>query len=271
MCDDSDVKVGEALFAEGFSFCLNVRRKVVSYEQGAVPSLGRAVCRGDWAGVQAAGKEHFRDGLRTSQLVSNVLASARVSASLEYNGKCGPDVPVPDFPRAREPLKPYAQNPVNTFRSMFLVDGRIVVSQKSNGTIRIIEAGVQTDILDVRIGHLSFQKISDPEEALGMVLGAPEVQSFIRARGIGQPVDMYTTPLYLLPGINRSPAGMRSISGELNNVTLAEALDYILKTFPGFLLYQNCQSPDGQRLVYFALFPAPGRIWVWENGQTLVK
>jgi len=65
--------------------------------------------------------------------------------------------------------------------------------------------------------------------------------------------------------------GVRSISGELNNVTLADALDYVLKTFPGFWLYQDCESLDGQRLVYFGLFPLPGRMWNWVNGHTLVK
>lgn len=224
--------------------------------------------------IAAAGQQRQRvtESLDKAQLILNVLASARVSGSLEYNGKCGPDVLVPDLPRVREPQKPYAQNPANTLRSMFAVDGRMAVSQEGNGIIRVVEAGVQTDILDGRISHLSFDRASDPEQALSMVLSAPEVQSFIQAHGIGQPSNIHTAPLYALPGLNKSPvSGVRSISGELNDVTLADSLDYILRTFPGFWLYQNCQSPDGQRVVHFGLFPAPGRIWMWENGQTLVK
>jgi len=212
------------------------------------------------------------EGMRTAQLIVEVLSRARVSGSLEYNGECGPHVLVPDFPRVREPQEPYSQNPVETLRSMFSVGRGMAVSQESNGTIRVVEAGVQTDILDVGISHLSFDRISDPEQALGVVLGAPEVQSFIKTHGIGQPFDTHKAPLYALPGFNKSPSpGVRSISGDLNNVTLADALDYILRTFPGFWLYQNCQSPDGQRVVHFGLFPAPGRIWLWENGRTLVK
>ena len=224
--------------------------------------------------IPAAGQQRQRvtESLDNAQLILNVLASARVSGSLEYNGKCGPDVLVPDLSRVREPQEPYSQNPVETLRSMFSVDRGMAVSQESNGTIRVVEAGVPTDILDVRISHLSFDRISDPEQALSVVLGAPEVQSFIQTHGIGQPFNTHAAPLYALPGFNKSPApGVRSISGGLNNVTLADALDYLLKTFPGFWLYQNCQSPDGQRVVHFGLFPAPGRIWLWENGQTVVK
>lgn len=214
-------------------------------------------------------EERFGEGLRAVQLISNVLAKAHVSASLEFNGKCGPGFLVPDLPRVRESREPYSQNPVETLRSMFSVDHGMTVSQESNGTIRVVEAGVQTDILDVRISHLSFDRISDPQQALSVVLGAPEVRSFIQAHGIGQPFNTYAAPLYALPGFNKSPvSGVRSISGELNNVTLADALDYILKTFPGFWLYQNCQGPDGQRVVHFGV---PGGIWMWENGQTLVK
>ena len=221
--------------------------------------------------VAAVGQQQqrFSEGLRTTKLISDVLASAGVSGSLEYNGKCGPGVLVPDLPPIREPQKPYAENAANTLRSMFSVDGRMTVSQEGNGTIRIVESGVQTDILDVRISHLSFDRISDPEQALSMVLGAPEVLSFIQTHGIGQPFNIHIAPLYALPGLNKSPTpGVRSISGELKGVTLADALDYILKTFPGFWLYQNCESFEGQRVVYFGV---PGGMWIWENGQTVVK
>jgi len=227
--------------------------------------------------IAAAGQQQQRvtESLDDVRLILNVLASARVSGSLEYNGKCGPDVLVPDLPRVREPQKPYAQNPANTLRSMFSVDGRMAVSQERNGIVRVIEAGLQTDILEIRISHLSFDRISDPEQALSIVLGAPEVRSFIEAHGIGQPFNEYAAPLYLLPGLSKSPvsgarSGVRSISGELNDVTVADSLDYVLKTFPGFWLYQNCQSPDGQRVVHFDLFPVPGRIWTWGD-QTLVN
>jgi hypothetical protein len=210
----------------------------------------------------------------TAQSVLNVLATARVSGSIQYRGKCGPNgALVPDLPPIRWLQKPYPPNPVDTLSIMFSIDRGIVVSQESSGIIRVVETGVQTDILGVRIDHLSFDGISDPDEALDIILGAPEVQSFVRAHGIGQPYDIHSPAHpYKLPGVKHIPPrpGVRSISGELNDVTLADALDYVLKTFPGFWIYQDCETPDQQRVVHFGLFPAPGRVWTWD-GTTLAR
>jgi hypothetical protein len=104
----------------------------------------------------------------TAQSVLSVLAAARVSGSIQYNGKCGPgpSVLVPSLLPIRAIQKPYPENPADTLRAMFSIDSGIVVSPESNGIIRVVETGVQTDILGVRIAHLSFDRISDPDYAL---------------------------------------------------------------------------------------------------------
>lgn len=38
-----------------------------------------------------------------------------------------------------------------------------------------------------------------------------------------------------------------SVPGELNDVTVEQALDYVAKTFPGFWTYENCRDPEGNR------------------------
>ena len=213
--------------------------------------------------------QRFAEGTHTARLILDVLSKAHVSGAFEYEGRCGPGVLVPDFPPIRGHQKFNARDPVDTLRSMFSIGGQILISKEANGIIRVVGSGVQTDILGVRINHLSFNKVSDPEEALNAVLSAPEVESFILTHGIGQPFNVHVLPPYLWSG-NKSP-GIRSISGELKGVTLAEALDYILSKFPGFWLYQNCESLGGQRVVHFGFFPIPGRVWMWEDGQTFVK
>ena len=45
--------------------------------------------------------------------------------------------------------------------------------------------------------------------------------------------------------------GGRIVHGELDDVTVSQALDYVLETFPGFWLYENCQAPSGARTVFF--------------------
>jgi len=212
----------------------------------------------------------LRESVKTAHSLADVLASAAVSGSLQYKGNCGPGVLVPQLPTVLDPQNPYAPNAVDTLRYMFSVDPEIVVLQEQNRIIRIVEAGIQTDILNIRIKHLSFNRISDPDEALGIVRDAPEVRSFLVTNRIGEPPWNGHPPLYLLPSANNSKRknlsnpDMPSVSGELTDVRLADALDYILKTFPGFWLYQDCKAPDGQRVVYFGLFPVPGKIWTWE-------
>jgi|HubBroStandDraft_1064217.scaffolds.fasta_scaffold150777_2 hypothetical protein len=215
--------------------------------------------------------EQFRIGFEAAAQITQVLAKAGVSASLQYNGKCSPPVLVPDLPPIRH-LKAYPQSPADSFRSMFSVRPQMAVSQERNGTIRVVENGIQTDVLSISIRHLSFTGITDPDEALGQVLDAAEVQSFMQTRGIGQPRFMWSdVRWYELPGLKTSRAAGVPSSDELNDVTVADALDHILKLFPGFWLYQNCVSSDGQRIVYFGLFPVPGRMWGWEEGNTFVK
>lgn len=230
--------------------------------------------------VAAVGQEpdHVRKGFDEPQLILSVLTEAGVSASVEYSDKCGVYVPVPELPPIRAPRWPYSRNPVDTLRAMFSVDGRMAISRESNGTVRMVETGVQTDILHVRISHLAFDKITEAGEALALVLNAPEVQSFMLAHGIRQLFDPYDVPIYSLPNdgtlvfqntdsfpiakVKTAPnARIRSLSGELNDVTLADALDYLLKAFPGFWLYQDCKRPTGQRNVYIELFPIRGRMW----------
>jgi len=224
------------------------------------------------ATAQDSDPQHVRQGFGTPQLILDILTSARASASLEFNGRCSPSVFFPDLPSIREPEKPYGPLPTNTLRSMFSIDHRMAISEDDTGIIRVVEAGVQTDILKVKIHHLSFDGISDPDHALHVVLDAPEIQSFIKAHGIGQPFNMYQPSIWAAPGPKAPPVpGVPRISGELNEVRLADALDYILKTFPGFWLYQDCRNADGRRVVYFGLFPEPGKMWLWENDSTSLR
>jgi hypothetical protein len=56
--------------------------------------------------------------------------------------------------------------------------------------------------------------------------------------------------------INQASSPVPRVSGELNNVTLSEALDYMLKTFPGLWVYENCHGSgnDKTRVVVFAFY-----------------
>jgi hypothetical protein len=51
------------------------------------------------------------------------------------------------------------------------------------------------------------------------------------------------------------PLDAPQISGDLENVTVSQALDYVLKTYPGFWAYENCQNDSGGRKIFLRFFP----------------
>jgi len=123
------------------------------------------------------------------------------------------------------------------------------------------ESGVPTDLLNIRISRILFESygangqrgIYTANAALGVILQAPEVIAFMKAHDIGGPFDSSAGSGGAVPG-NASawPPELPHISGSLDNVTLSEALDRVLKTFPGIWIYENCpQSGKKNRVVYF--------------------
>jgi hypothetical protein len=194
--------------------------------------------------------------------ILKVLDKANLSASLEFSGHCESlDVrDFPEFPQFRAPVASGGP-PLQTLREIFADDPAMQVTQDPDGTIRMIESGVPTDILNVKIGHISFEGSGanqlhaatySPNLALNRVFEAEELNLFLKAHDIEWPVfgsisimSSKTPPLPAVP----------HLSGSLDNVTLSEALDHILKTFPGIWIYENCSRSDTKkRLIYFHFF-----------------
>jgi len=85
--------------------------------------------------------------------------------------------------------------------------------------------------------------------ALWTVLATSEVKGFMKAHHIGPMLpDVFGFSIPI------SPDGPY-ISGDLSNVSVAQVLDYILQTYPGFWTYENCQEKDSSRTVFFGFFP----------------
>ena len=49
----------------------------------------------------------------------------------------------------------------------------------------------------------------------------------------------------MLPG--NCCGGGQVMHGELDDVTVSQALDYVLDAFPGFWVYENCVKKEGER------------------------
>lgn len=197
-----------------------------------------------------------------SAVLQKILNGADVSASLEYWGSCNSGELYPDFPRLRI-LADYSGSHLTVLQRVFVDDPHMRVTQDGSGMIRMVEDDVPTDILDVRIQHLSFDKAANeyegftsPIDALNYILSAPEVRAFGKAKHLGPDVE---SEVRVSTGLRFvAPDGFH-FSGDLKNVTLRQALDYVLKTFPGFWLYENCRTDGGGRKVFFTFYEnAPG-------------
>ncbi len=169
----------------------------------------------------------FDDSARS---IRDVLQNAHVSGSLEYSASC-------DSHTGRFPIVPYVHapsrsgSPVDDLRSMFGGDSKMRVTQEPSGMVRMVETDVPTDILEVKIQHISFHSVPSsgpvggPRLAMMRVFGTSEVKRFLKEHDIANDA-------FRLEGIYpRLP----EVAGELNDVTVLQALDYILKVLPGIL------------------------------------
>ena len=190
------------------------------------------------------------------QPLLEVLQRGNVSGSLDLSGPCDLGN-FPDFPSLRMPRSGTA---LGTVREMLAGDQDLQVTQGSDSIIRIKQLGVPSDFLDVRIKHIRFQvnaangqhEIYDQNTALELILQAPEVVLFMKNHHVAWRYEGRAAT----GSIGGTwPSTLPHISGSLSDVTVSEALDWILRTFPGLWLYENCPAhQENQRTVYLRFY-----------------
>jgi len=228
--------------------------------------------------LTVSGLAQERGGLdprAATPLIIEALSKAQLSGSLEYWGQCEPYKAYPDFPQLRWP-KGHDDSPLEFLQAMFDVDPRMQVTQEADGKVRMVETDVPIDLLNVKIHHLSFfpedagksDAVYGPRMALLAILETPEVTAFGKAHDIeGLP---YPEKNLMMPG--DCCGGGPIVHGELEDVTVSRALDYVLQTFPGFWLYENCKSPAGVRRVLFNFYPTlPASVYTRKTASTMEK
>lgn len=173
------------------------------------------------------------DAVVNLQLVHRILDTAQVPGSLAYSS-CGFRKRVPDDLPPMRVLDDYSGPPEGILQKIFADDPRMRVTTEE-GVIRMMETDVPTDILNFKIHHLSFfpydaaksDAVHGPQMAVLAIEENPEVKAFKKAHNIGPIADGF-----MLPG--NCCGGGRVIHGELDDVTVSQALDYVLQTFPDF-------------------------------------
>jgi len=199
------------------------------------------------------------------QPILEVLNEANLSGSLEFSGRCE-SLGVrdfPDFPKFRAPAKS-GGSPLQILREMFADDPAMQVTRDPDGTIRMIERGVPTDILNVGISYIPFDNgqaggprpIYGGNVALSYILGAPEVELFMKAHHIEWPFPVFGPISDFSDAVPPAvPPDVPHLWGPLDHVTFSGAMDYVLKAFPGIWIYENCpRSAAKKRVVYFRFY-----------------
>ena len=192
--------------------------------------------------------------LRSS--ITEILNNAKVSGSLAYWANCGEyEAPITVGEVHSNRGSSERGSPVRALREVFADDPKMQVTQESGGMIRMSETGVPRDLLDVMISHISFKDregrngVWNPQQARRLILEAPELGGFMRVSNMEASESESINDIY-----GGAHSYQPHVSGDLYNVTLAEAMDYVLKSFPGFWVYGNCRREDGKRVVSFEIF-----------------
>jgi hypothetical protein len=209
--------------------------------------------------LQSPGREAQASSAKGDLLqpMLEVLEKAKLSGSLEFAGNCDGV-----FPPGLPPLRTITGRGGSTLQSLreILRDDRAIrVEQDQTGRIRMVENAIPTDLLNIKIRHISFDGtyksgpesgVYTPNQALDVILHVPELGVYMKAHKI----EFLATESGIGGG-GQLPPESAHISGSLDDVTLSQALDRVLETFPGIWVYQNC-SPNGQRAraVYFRFF-----------------
>jgi hypothetical protein len=189
-----------------------------------------------------------------------VLSNAGTSASLQYRGACDKEHTARfDLPQLRVP-GPTGGDPLTALTEIFKDDTEMQVTRGANGIIRLRETQVSDDLLAIRIQRVAFKDDEifpptddrfDQRDAMhAVLLRTPEVTAFMNEHGIARRFAFEQA------GGSRqipSPKSPR-LADTLTNVTLSQALDNVLQTFPGLWIYEECPSRDGNRIVDFGIY-----------------
>jgi len=116
---------------------------------------------------------------RTAQPeVQRILSREGRSGSLEYWGFCDPKKDWPDFPEPRS-VSNRTGSALDLLQWMFADDPKMQVTQGRDGKIRMVEADVPQDLLQVKIHYISFSHAHSGPMSVYVLLNTPEVKAFM--------------------------------------------------------------------------------------------
>jgi len=177
------------------------------------------------------------------------LSSTQFAVRLYYDGACGTDgrndllfPPVTVLPAAGN------EKGVAAIREMFRDDKSVLVSVDSSNVVRIYIGHVYEPVLDTTVSSIKLTTTAQynpggPGGAIDLLESAVSVQAAMREFGIHQEPAFYIG--LEQPPLRKGPHLPPKISG----VSLDQALDAISRTFPGVVVYGECENRDKSHII----------------------
>jgi hypothetical protein len=189
---------------------------------------------------------------RVLQYVWPALIADGGAASIYYTTVCG-DVknPLP-FPKVE--VQPPSKDNVGltAIREIFSKDKNVRVSQDKSGMIRIAIAQGEHTVPQTTVGKPQYALLQtrihsiklDPGErytpslAVLKITASKEFESAMHELNLGRPQTLFSI------GVNQPEKGVPHLPPAIRDMTLGEALDTVLKTFGGIILYPTCEEGE---------------------------
>jgi len=176
-------------------------------------------------------------------------SSTQFAVRLYYHGACDLDERN-DLLFPSVTVLPVAGNEkgVAAVREMFRNDKNVLVSVDSSNEVRVYIGHVYQPVLDTALSSIELTTTArynpgGPGGAIDLLESAAPVQAAMRGFGMHQEPAFYIG--LEQPPIRKRPHLPPTISG----VTLDQALDAISRTFPGVVVYGECENRDKSHII----------------------
>lgn len=181
-----------------------------------------------------------------------VLESTGAAGRLYYGGECwtklGDGI---SFPQLE--LEPPSKEAIGlaAVRHIFSKSKEAMITEGRSGVIGIRIGDVSDDLLKTKIDMLTLKPIEryNFQRAIMAIQRAREIQAKMRKLGMEEPVTiLHEHIIDPAPGLPHLPAFMK-------DMTMDEALDRVARTFGGLVIYGECTSANGTRLLSVNFVP----------------
>jgi hypothetical protein len=168
----------------------------------------------------------------------------RTSGSLVLLGACRTspdgDVVVTDQIKISEPRS--SKSPDEALDILAQVNDHITWHRQSDGLVQVKDDRASAPILSLLIKQVELKDVVDLGDAIHKLLLAPEIKTFLDRNRIEMPV-VYSSSFLSNQLVTRQRAETPSAprySRTLTNVTLEQALNSVVRDFPGVWTYSEC-------------------------------